>query len=271
MTRTLNIALVGCGTIGTRIAQAADQGEVIANLLWINDLDTEKAKLLIEHLRKQKPKIEELELLFKEADLVIEAASRKVVPRILRLASEYHKDCMIMSVGGLLGEEELIREAGRSGIHIHCPSGALAGLDAVAAASVGRIDYVRLTTTKPPLALKGAPYIREKHIDLDAIKEAEVIFEGTPLDAVPAFPKNINVAAALSLAGVGAERTMVRIVVDPNIERNCHQIDMEGEFGRLTTRTENLPAPFNPRTSYLAALSAVACLRKITGSLKVGG
>ena len=105
----------------------------------------------------------------------------------------------------------------------------------------------------------------------DLAAQAEVIFEGSPLDAVPAFPKNINVAAALSLAGVGAERTLVRIVVDPDAERNCHQIEMEGEFGRLTTKTENLPAPFNPRTSYLAALSAVACLQKITGTLKVGG
>ncbi|MGA1864627.1 MAG: aspartate dehydrogenase domain-containing protein, partial [bacterium] len=113
--------------------------------------------------------------------------------------------------------------------------------------------------------------LQEKGIDLDSIKEERVIFEGSALEAVPLFPKNINVAAALSLAGVGPKRTAVRIIVDPKIKRNTHQIEVEGEFGKFITRTENLPAPFNPRTSYLAALSAIACLRKITNPLKLGG
>jgi aspartate dehydrogenase len=271
MSGKLNIGLVGCGTIGTRMAQTIDQGEIIADLLAVNDLEIEKANDLIKGLKTQIPIILGLEEIFTKADLVVEAASSNVVPQILRLASRYKIDCMIMSVGGLLGEEDMIKEAKRAGIRIYCPSGAIAGLDAVAAASVGRVDSVRLTTRKPPQALKAAPYIMEKGIDLDAVKEERVIFEGTALEAVPAFPKNINVAAALSLAGVGPKRTIVRIIVDPKIKRNSHQIEVEGEFGKLITRTENLPAPFNPRTSYLAALSAIACLQKITNPLKLGG
>lgn len=271
MTAKLKIGLVGCGTIGTRMAQAIDQGKVVAELSAVNDLETEKASELIEGLKIQVPVFMGLEEIFKNVDLVVEAASPDVVPRIIPLASRYKIDCMIMSIGGLLGAEDTINEAGNAGIRIYCPSGAIAGLDAVSAASVGRVDSVRLTTRKPPQALKSAPYIIEKGIDLDAIKEEKVIFEGTALEAVPLFPKNINVAAALSLAGVGPKRTTVLIIVDPKIKRNTHQIEVEGEFGKLITRTENLPAPFNPRTSYLAALSAVACLRKITNPLKLGG
>ncbi len=267
----LKIGLVGCGTIGTRLSHAIDQGVIDADLLAVNDLETEKADDLIAGLNTQVPENIGLEEIFKRTDLVVEAASTNVVHNVLSLASRYKIDCMIMSIGGLLGADDMIKEAKRVGIRIYCPSGAIAGLDAVASASMGRIDSVRLTTRKPPHALKDAPYIKEKGIDLDAFKEERVIFEGTALEAVTAFPKNINVAASLSLAGVGPKRTIVRIIADPKVKRNSHQIEVEGEFGKLLTRTENIPAPFNPSTSYLAALSAIACLKKITNPLKLGG
>jgi len=271
MTKPLTIGLIGCGTIGTRIARAIDQGEVTATLQAVNDIEREMAVVLKQGLKNQNPAVADMEGVFSMADLVVEAASRAAVSKVVRLASKYKRDCMIMSVGGLLGADAMIEEARAAGIRIYCPSGALAGLDAVAAAAVGRIDTVRLTTVKPPRALKGAPYVTQMGIDMDALTGETVIFEGTALEAVPAFPKNINVAAALSLAGVGAEKTLVRIVADPRVTRNIHSIEVEGEFGRLVTRTENLPAPFNPRTSYLAALSAVACLKRITACLRIGG
>lgn len=271
VTDRLRIGLIGCGTIGTRIARAIDDGEVSAVLTALHDQEADQIRLLVQTLNTQSPVVVSLEEVFQESDLIVEAASRTIAPQVLHLANRYHKDCMIMSVGGLLGSEDAIQEAWVSGIKIHCPSGALAGLDAVAAASIGHIDSVRLTTRKPPQALMGAPYITEKGIELDQFQDERVIFEGNALEAVPAFPKNINVAATLSLAGIGAEKTVVRIVADPKATRNSHQIEVEGEFGRLTTRTENLPSPFNPRTSYLAALSAVSCLKKITSPLKIGG
>lgn len=267
----MRVGLIGCGTIGTRIAEAIDQRQVNASLVGINDLERQKADALIDKLGLHGIRPLALEEIFACSDLVIEAASGKVVPEVLRLSIGYRRDCMILSVGGLLSALSLLREAEGAGIKIFCPSGAVAGLDAVSAASIGKIDRVRLTTRKPPKGLKGAPFILEKGIDLDALKGEETVFEGSALDAVSAFPKNINVAAALSLAGIGAERTEVRIIADPGSTRNSHQIEVEGEFGSLITKTENLPSPFNPKTSYLAALSAVSCLKKITGSLRIGG
>jgi len=129
---------------------------------------------------------------------------------------------------------------------------------------------VVLTTSKPPAGLAGAPFVAENQIDLDEIKERTVLFEGTAQEAVKAFPANINVAASLSLAGIGPQRTQVRIIADPELSANVHQIEVIGKFGKLTTRTENLPSPSNPKTSYLAALSAVATLKSITEAAKIG-
>jgi aspartate dehydrogenase len=118
--------------------------------------------------------------------------------------------------------------------------------------------------------LKGAPYIVENRIDLENLKEPTPVFFGPASEAVSGFPANVNVAAALSLAGVGSEKTMVRIIADPGGDKNIHEIEVEGEFGNLLARTENMPAPFNPKTSQLAALSAISLLQRITSSLVVG-
>lgn len=267
----ITIGLIGCGAIGTRIAQAIDQGEIDVVLSGIVDSAPDRAEGLKKRLRQQHPQVFDINDIFDDVDLVIEAASAAVVQGLLLLAIEHKTDCMFMSTGGLLGQEENLGKACSAGIKIYCPSGAVAGLDAVAAASAGRIDKVILTTVKPPKGLKGAPYILENNIDLEGLSAEKVLFEGNALEAVKAFPQNINVAASLSLAGIGPEKTLVRIIADPDAKRNSHQIEAEGEFGRLLTRTENLPSPFNPRTSYLAALSAISCLKNITRCLKIGG
>ncbi len=267
----LRIGLIGCGAIGTSIAQFVDKQEIPAILSGIMDIESGKVENLLKGLNHQSPEIlDNIYDLFGKADLIVEAASACLVPELLQKAIKHKTDCMIMSAGGLLGIEDVIEKAQMAGIKIYCPSGAIAGLDAVAAASIGRIDMVRLTTIKPPQGLNDAPYILENKIDLDALPSKRVIFEGNAFEACKSFPRNINVAAALSLAGVGAERTIVRIVVDPDSKRNIHNVELEGEFGRLTTMTENLPSPFNPKTSYLAALSAIACLKRITSSLTIG-
>lgn len=266
----LRIGLIGCGTIGTRIAMGIDTGQISATLSCVVDINQEKAEDLVQDLKCQSPKILDIDGVWGEANLVVEAASASLVPELLSMAVKHRIDCLILSVGGLLGEDELIKAAKEAGIKIYCPSGAIAGLDAVATAALGRVDSVRLTTRKPPQGLKGAPYVLENQIKLDGLEEEMTIFEGNALSACKAFPKNINVAAALSLAGIGPERTMVRIIADSKATRNSHQIEVVGEFGNLLTRTENLPSPFNPKTSYLAALSAVACLKRITSSLILG-
>ena len=170
------------------------------------------------------------------------------------------KDCL----------EKLLKKAGDNGVRVYIPSGALCGVDGLKSASVGRIDSVTLTTRKPPRGLEGAPYIKEKDIDLAGITGETVIFEGSVEDAIRGFPQNINVSAALSLAGLGAKKTRVKIVTSPSYTKNIHEVEIIGEAGRIFTRTENIPSKSNPKTSELAVFSAIATLSGITNTVRVG-
>ena len=266
----LKIGVVGVGTIGSEICRAIDDGVVQAKLVGISDVDSARAESLARSLKRSVP-VTSLADVIEASDLVVEAASRAAAPTIIREALERSRDVMVMSVGGLLeSAAELLPLAQRTGRRLYVPSGAIAGLDAIKGAMVGRISKVTLTTRKPPRGLEGAPYVVQKGIDLKAVKEPTVIFSGSAREAVPAFPANINVAAALSLAGIGADKTEVRILADPGCDKNIHEIEAEGDFGKLFARMENVPSPTNPKTSYMAALSAIALLRRITASLVVG-
>jgi aspartate dehydrogenase len=180
---------------------------------------------------------------------------------------------MIMSVGALLGNnlfERLKTVAKKNDRKVYLPSGAVAGIDAIKAAALVGLDEVLLTTKKPPAGLKGAPYIEERGIDLENINEATLIYEGPAEEAVMFFPANVNVAAVLSLAGVGEKKTRVKIIADPAIHTNQHEIKVKGAFGQMTCLTKNLPCPDNPKTSYLAALSAIKTLEKISAEVLIG-
>ena len=135
---------------------------------------------------------------------------------------------------------------------------------------MGRIDSVKITTRKPPKSFEGAPYVAKNRIDLKNIKQETTLFEGTAKEAVHAFPQNINVASTLSLAGAGADKVRVKIVTSPDYSKNVHEVEIEGDFGRIFTRTENLPSKANPKTSYLASLSAIAALEGIVSNFRVG-
>ena len=267
----LKIGLVGCGAIGTEIAKAIDSGEIDANLVAVCDHNPATANALIDSLQAKpiKAKLDELVSL---SDLVVEAASQKAVPAIAIAALEKGKSLMIMSVGAL-ADQELYRKlknlAKEHDSRVYIPSGAISGLDGLKSASIGTIRKVTLTTTKNPKGLEGAPYILEKKIDLGALTKATVIFEGTAAEAVKAFPANVNVAATICLAAREGE-VRVKIIADPNIQVNRHEIVVEGDFGQIYTKVENVPFPRNPKTSYLAALSAIATLRSIVEPLKIG-
>jgi aspartate dehydrogenase len=267
----IKVGLVGCGAIGSEIAKAIDCDVIDANLVAVCDHNASTAAKLIESLqhRPQKAKLDELVSL---SDIVVEAASVKAVPAIARAALAKGKKLMIMSVGSLADLEffaELKGLAKEHGSRVYIPSGAIAGLDGLKSASIGTIRKVTLTTTKNPKGLQGAPYILENKIDLDALAHKTLIFEGSALQAVRAFPANVNVAATLFLAS-GEGDVSVRVVADPNIHVNRHEIEVEGDFGRISTRVENIPSPKNPKTSYLAALSAIATLRSIVEPVKIG-
>ena len=149
------------------------------------------------------------------------------------------------------------------------PTGALIGLDAVTAAAVGKIHSVKMVTRKPPRGLAGAPYVVANNIDLEQIKEPRKIFDGTAREAARGFPANVNVAAALSMAGIGPDRTTIEIWADPSVTRNMHRIEVDSDSARFSMAIENIPSE-NPKTGLITALSAIACLRKLRGSLRVG-
>lgn len=265
------IGIVGCGTIGSLLAKRIEKDfKSSARIAGLCDIDTGKARALADKLSKKTPVLS-LERLIDKSDLIVEAASGLASPIICKKAVEKGKDVMLMSVGGLLGKKNLFSLAKKKGVRIILPSGAICGLDGVKSAGAGKIRKVTLTTSKPLQGLKGAPYILQNNIDLEAITKETVIFEGTAKEAVRGFPKNINVSAVLSFAGIGPGKTRVRIVTSPEFMVNMHEIEVEGDFGRLITRTENVPSPDNPKTSFLAALSAVATLRQILDdTVKIG-
>jgi aspartate dehydrogenase len=164
----------------------------------------------------------------------------------------------------------LVARAQATGARIIVPTGALLGLDAVRAAAEGPVESVTMVTRKPPAGLEGAPYLVQHRISLDGLQEPLRVFDGTAQDAAAGFPANVNVAAALALAGIGPVRTRVEIWADPSVTRNTHTIRVEAEAARFTMTIENVPSAENPRTGRLTALSVLSCLRGLVATLKVG-
>jgi aspartate dehydrogenase len=200
---------------------------------------------------------------------VVEAATQAALIEFAPDVLSAGKDLMMFSCGALVGREHWITLANKKDCHILVPSGAIAGLDTVKGASVGRVTRVAMESRKAPLKWAGAPYIQEHGIDLAAINAERVLFEGSAAEACKAFPASVNILAALSFAGIGADRTSIKIFATPGLERNAHRIAVEGEFGCLHLSIENI-ASENPRTAKLAYFSAIAMLRQLGSTLRVG-
>ena len=268
MLAALKVGLLGVGAIGQILATALDAETSRAVLVAVADQDRTRAERFAGQL-KTRPPVAEIAELVRRSDLIIEAASQAALPDIVPRALRAQKDLMVMSVGGLLENEEWFAEAERQGCRIHVPSGAIAGLDGLRAAAMGRLSLVILTSRKPVAALKGTKYVIERRIDLDRLKEETVLFEGPPEDACRAFPTTSNVAASLRLAAGKSVEIRVRVIAVPGGTENVHEIQAVGDFGRFRIVLENVPSPSNPRTSRLAALSALATLEEIIRNQKV--
>ncbi|MBU0635187.1 MAG: DUF108 domain-containing protein [Candidatus Omnitrophica bacterium] len=266
----VKIGIVGLGSIGSYLA-----GEIVKRykkkvcLSGVCERDAGRVEALRRSLKKN-IRTFTISQLCKKCDLVIEAAGTAVAGDVVEQAVKYGKDVMIMSVGGLLNKPNLIKKIEKKKIRLYVPSGAIAGLDALKAARMERIDKVTLVTKKPVAGLSGADFIRKNKINLAKIKKEMKIFEGTAEEAVKGFPKNINVAAILSLAGIGAKKTRVCIIASRKLSRNTHTIEIEGNFGKIISCTENVPSEQNPKTSKLAMLSALATLDSILSNIKLG-
>jgi aspartate dehydrogenase len=265
----LRVGILGVGAIGRTLASALDRGRPGAVLVGIADQDRAMAERVVASLAHAAP-IHSVDELVQQSDLIVEAASQAALPEIVPKAIAGGKDLLVLSVGGLLGHAEWFRQAAESGCRIHVPSGAIAGLDGLKSARAGRLDAVTLTSRKPIAALRGAKYVVEQGIDLEKFRDDTVIFEGSPEEACRNFPTTSNVAASLRLAAGADANVVVRVVATPSGAKNVHEITADGEFGRLRVVIENVPSAANPRTSALAALSALATLDGITSSFRIG-
>lgn len=257
------VAIIGCGAIGSEIARAIDEGYVEADLVALYDVIKEKCEELASKLTKCKPLIASSidEVLATSPNIVVEAASQEAVKQYAEKVLKSGADLVVLSVGALMDVElvERIKEAAREGnARVYVPSGAIAGLDAIRALRKVGIERVLLRTRKPPKSIKPCETLK---FDPSKVVQPTVVFRGKASEAVKVLPFNVNVSAALSLAsGMDIE---VEVVADPTIEKNVHEIIVESKASRITIRIENVPSPTNPRTSYLASLSAIELLRKL--------
>lgn len=264
----LGVGVVGLGAIGRRVCQALDVGLPGLRLTGATARTRDRAESLLESLGTPVPFLT-LDELVAASDVVVEASTQAHLQEIAPAALEAGRDLVVLSCGALLGRADWVALAERNGCRILVPSGAIGGLDAVKGAAVGSITSVTMESRKAPAGWAGAPWVVQQKIDLDAIREETLIFEGPATAACPAFPANVNVLAALSLAGIGPERTTTRIYAVPGLTRNTHRISVEGEFGSFQLEVRNVPSE-NPRTGRLSYLSTIALLRDLGATLRVG-
>ncbi len=212
-------------------------------------------------------------LLAKRPDVVVEAASHEAVREYGAPLLGKGISMIVLSCGALCDDalrEKLERAAARGRALLSVPSGGIGGLDALKAACVAGVDEVTIAVTKPPAAWKGIAYVEKLGVDLDRLREPCVLFEGAAREGVPHFPANVNIAAVLSMAGIGFDRTRLKVVADPALRHNTHYIDIRGRTGNISLKLENVPAPDNPKTAWLACYSAIAALRAAKGTVRYG-
>jgi aspartate dehydrogenase len=262
------VAIAGLGAIGRALARRLADGVPGLTLAGVAVRDRAKAEAWMAEQGIDCPTLP-LAALPDHADLAVEAAPAAIIEDICRPMLEAGKKVMVLSAGALLPRPHLIDLARERGGQIIVPTGALLGLDAVTAAAEGRIQSVRMTTRKPPKGLVGAPYLEANGISVDGLTEPKLVFSGTAREAAAGFPANVNVAAALSLAGIGPDRTTIEIWADPGVTRNCHAIEVDADSARFSLAIENIPSE-NPKTGRITALSALAALRKLHAPLRIG-
>ncbi len=270
--KRLKIGIVGCGAIGSSLAS-----EIVLNLrkdarlVALFDINTAKSLLLSQKLIKSKELcVGSLDSLIKKSDLVIEASSGRAAWEIARKSLCAGRSIMVMSVGGLVNHlSRMYLLARKNNAKVYLPSGAISGIDALKASHMAKVQKVVLTTRKHPKAFSGVEYVSRK-FKLAGLKKDKLLFSGSASEAVRYFPQNINVAAVLGLAGIGMHKTLVRIIASPRVKKNIHEIEIESKAGKIFTRTENILHPQNPKTSFLAVLSARATLNEILQPIRIG-
>jgi aspartate dehydrogenase len=266
----LKLAVAGLGAIGLAVARRVDAGDLPGiSLGAVAARDHAKALKAMADFRSPAP-LSPLAGLAETADIILECLPAREFLAVAEPAIARGRLLMPLSVGALLEHWHLVERAKATGARILVPTGALLGLDAVRAAAEGTITEVSMVTRKPPAGLKGAPLLKELNIALDGLNAPLKVFQGSAREAIAGFPANVNVAVALSLAGIGPDRTRVEIWADPGVTHNTHLIQVTSNSSDFSMTIENIPSAENPRTGRITALSALAALRRLTAVLVVG-
>ncbi len=267
---SLKLAIAGLGAIGLKVAQRVDSGDIPGfELVAVSARDAAKAARKLEQLA-HKPRLLPLADLAEVADVIVECVPASQFAVVAEPAVRRGRILMPLSVGALLGQMHLVDVARQTGARIIVPTGALLGLDAVKAVAEGKVESVRITTRKPPAGLAGAPLLVQRGLSVDNLEEPLLLFRGSAREAIKGFPANVNVAVALSLAGIGPDATEIDIWADPAVTRNTHTIVVKSDSSDLTMTIENIPSAENPATGHITALSVMAALRRLTAPLVVG-
>ncbi|MGE0205755.1 MAG: aspartate dehydrogenase [Hyphomicrobiaceae bacterium] len=268
--RALKLGIASLGTIGLSVARRVDAGDLPGfELAAVAARDLDKARRNLEGFRTL-PQLAPPTALADACDVVVECAPAALFREIAESVIGKGRIFVPLSVGRLLEHMELVDLARRTGARIIVPTGALLGLDAVKAVAEGSITSIRMTTRKPPKGLAGAPHLVANAISIDGLTEPKKIFSGSAREAARGFPANVNVAAALALAGIGPDRTEVEIWADPTVRHNTHTIAVTSDSSDFTMTIQNIPSVENPATGRITALSVIATLRRLTAPLVVG-
>ncbi len=266
----IRLAVAGLGAIGFRVARAVDAGQVDGfELVAVSAQKRERAVNRVSDFRRP-PSVLALEELANVADVIVECAPAAVFEQLAKPVIDNGKCLMPLSVGALLNHPALIDTAKQTGARIIVPTGALIGLDTVRAMAVGTIHEVTLQTRKPPNGLVGAPHLVDNNIDISALVDPVCVLRGSARDAAKGFPANVNVAAALALAGIGPDKTRVEVWADPTIDRNIQSVTIRSDSGEATMTMNNVPSDENPRTGRIVSCSVIATLKRMTSPLVAG-
>ncbi len=265
----LKVGIAGLGTIGSKVAEVLDRG--IPGLLLVA-VHTRTESTALEHMRNYKSEVPLVSAgeLAEQADIIVDCVPKQGFRAVVEPGLKAGRTIVTVSGAALLANEDLIDLAEKHGGRLILASGALLGLDAIRAAAEGEIYSVTMVTRKPPKSLQGAPHLVENKIEVSNLAEPLLVFKGSAYDGAIGFPSNVNVAAAVGLAGIGARNTQLEIWADPCRTRNTHTIRVDADSARFEMTIENIPSESNPGTSKITALSVITALRGLVQSLKVG-
>ncbi|WP_033077148.1 aspartate dehydrogenase [Thalassotalea sp. ND16A] len=269
MNRTLKVGIAGFGTIGQVVGQALNDGMDGLELTAVTSGNLDKAKSNLNGYAKSVAVVA-ADQLVDLVDVIVECAPTTAFMSVAEPTLKQGKILVTVSGAAILQHPGIVETAKANGGQIILATGALLGLDAVRAAAESTIHSVKMVTRKPPTSLTKAKFIIENNIDISNLSEPLQVFKGSAREGAEKFPSNVNVAAALGLAGVGADETQLEIWADPTKTRNTHYIDVDADSASFSLTIENVPTIENPGTGRITALSVITALRSIAAPIRVG-